>query len=85
MGKYLIIRTDTKIVKGCARHTDRVMKRLHMPDVDDSVVGSYMRQFDDIVMTARGYCRVERRGFYITIVDAKGQNIWGCDVEGTHY
>ena len=84
MNKYLIVRTDTRLVNGHARHNDRVLKRLYMPDVDDSVVGAAMRQYDDIVTTARGYCRNERRSFYISLVNDAGHNIWGCDVEGTH-
>ncbi len=84
MDKYLIVRTDTRIVNGCARHTDRVLKRLYRDIPAPDGTGADMRALDDIVMTARGYCRNERSSFYITVYDPKGSNIWGCDVQGTH-
>ena len=83
MNRYLIVRIDTRLVNGHAKHSERVLKRLYMPVVDDGVIGSAMRQYDDIVTTARGYCRNERRPFHVTVIDPAGNYIWGCDVEGT--
>ena len=84
MAQYTIVRTDSRLVKGCLQHKERVMTRLRLPDTDTSIVGACMRDMGLAIDIARGYCRNERRSFYISLVDDAGHNIWGCDVEGTH-